>query len=353
MIFPDFDILTLQLRETGDIVMNMKNWFDNLLAAEKKPALPLLSFPSVSLLGITVRELIADPRLQAAGMQAVAQRNASAAAVSMMDLSVEAEAFGSTIRTSDSEVPTVVGAIVTDAAEAEALAVPPVGAGRTGAYIRAIEEASALITDRPVFAGIIGPFSLAGRLVDVNEALILCYDDPDMLHTVLEKTTAFLIEYARAYRAAGANGVVMAEPLTGLLSPDLAEEFSEPYVRRVIEAVQTDDFAVIYHNCGNATIRQIDSILRVGAMGYHFGNSIDMAEMLTHIPADVPVMGNVDPVSQFYAGTPESMRAAVNDLLDACGSYPNFILSSGCDIPPGAKWENIDAFFAAARDYGN
>ena len=36
---------------------------------------------------------------------------------------------------------------------------------RTGIYLDAIAEAKKLITDRPVFAGVIGPFSLAGRRV--------------------------------------------------------------------------------------------------------------------------------------------------------------------------------------------
>ena len=47
-------------------------------------------------------------------MRLVAQRTDAAAAVSLMDLSVEAECFGSAIRVSDREVPTVVGRIVED-----------------------------------------------------------------------------------------------------------------------------------------------------------------------------------------------------------------------------------------------
>ena len=29
----------------------------------------------------------------------------------------------------------------------------------------------------------------------------------------------------------------------------------------------------------------------------------------------------------------------------------NFVISSGCDIPPLSKWENIDAYFAAIEEY--
>ena len=49
-------------------------------------------------LGITVKELVMDSALQAKGMKMVADRVDSSAAVSMMDLSVEAEAFGAQSR---------------------------------------------------------------------------------------------------------------------------------------------------------------------------------------------------------------------------------------------------------------
>jgi uroporphyrinogen decarboxylase len=209
-----------------------------------------------------------------------------------------------------------------------------------------------MITDRPVFAGVIGPFSLAGRLMSVTEALVNCLDEPDMVHIIMEKCTEFLIKYMNAYKATGANGIVMAEPLTGLLSPDLAEEFSEPYVKRIIDEVQTDDFIVIYHNCGDNIIKMIDSILRVGAAAYHFGNAIEMADMMPHIPEDIVAMGNIDPASQFNSGTPESMREATLSLMnDLCPKYKNFVISSGCDIPPTAKWENIHAYFDAVKEY--
>ena len=332
--------------------MNTRNWLDELLRAPQKKAMPVLSFPSVSLLGITVRELIGSAQLQALGMKRIAERVDSAAAVSMMDLSVEAEAFGAQIRVSDDEVPTVIGAVITSEEEAKALNVPAVGTARTGIYIDAIAKACELITDRPVFAGVIGPFSLAGRLMDVTEALVNCYAEPDMVHIAMEKATAFLIDYINAYKATGAAGIVMAEPLTGLLSPALAEEFSEPYVRRIVEAVQDDAFAVIYHNCGNNTIQMIDSILRTGAAAYHFGNAISMKDMLAHIPGNIVAMGNVDPAGQFRNGTPESIRAETKRIMsECCAAYPNFVISSGCDIPPLSSWQNIDAFFAAVSEF--
>ena len=330
---------------------NMKKWMTDMIGAERKQALPILSFPSVSLLGISVRELISDSDRQAEGMMLVARRVNAAAAVSFMDLSVEAECFGATVQVSDEEVPTVIGRLVNDGDEAEALEIPAVGAARSGLYVDSIRKAVKLITDRPVLAGMIGPFSLAARLLDVTEIMMDCYDDPDMVHTVLEKCTAFLIEYAKAYKAAGANGIMMAEPVSGLLSPSLEEEFSSPYVKRIVEAVQDESFAVIYHNCGDNVLRMTESILSTGADAYHFGNSIDMAEMMAKMPADVVVMGNVDPAGVLRQGTPDTVRAATLEVMGKCCSYPNFVISSGCDIPPATPWNNLDAFFNAVEEY--
>lgn len=330
---------------------NMKLWLSDMIAAEKKKALPILSFPSFSLLGVSVKELISDSDLQAKGMALVAKRTDSAASVSLMDLSVEAEAFGAEIRVSDDEVPTVIGRLVHDEDEADALAIPTVGDARTGLYVESIRKACELITDRPVLAGIIGPFSLAARLLDVTEIMMDCYDEPDMVHTVLEKCTAFLVEYAKAYKAAGADGIVMAEPVSGLLSPALEEEFSSPYVKEIVDAVQDDGFIVIYHNCGDNTPRMTESILSTGSAAYHFGNAVDMAEMMEKFPADVPVMGNVDPAGVLRQGDRQTVREATLSVMKRCSAYKNFVISSGCDIPPATPWENIDAFFAAVEEY--
>lgn len=331
--------------------MNVASHLWNLAREPRMHALPILSFPAVQFMGVNVRELTSSSELQAQAMALIADKTASAASVSLMDLSVEAEAFGAEVRFSANEVPTVIGRLVSDEKAAEALPVPPVGAGRTGIYVETIKLAKKQIFDRPILAGCIGPYSLAGRLMDVTEIMYLCYDEPETVHTVLAKATDFLISYCKAFQDAGADGVVIAEPLAGLLSPDLAEKFSCTYFEQVIQAVQTDNFAVIYHNCGSAVSSFLPQLFSLNATAYHFGNAVEMREILAKAPEDVLCMGNISPAEHFAGGTPESMHEVVTTLLNDCGSCPNFLISSGCDIPPHAKWENINAFFEAINDY--
>jgi uroporphyrinogen decarboxylase len=50
-------------------------------------------------------------------------------------------------------------------------------------------------------------------------------------------------------------------------------------------------------------------------------------------------------------GDPETVRRATRELMAECAAYPNFVPSSGCDMPPLTPWENIDAFFEAVEDF--
>ncbi len=332
--------------------MNMMEWVAGQIAAPVKKPLPILSFPAAQKLDVTVGELVNSPELQADAMYYIYEHEDMPAVLTFMDLSVEAEAFGSTVRYGDDEVPTVVGAIVDEDGDIDELVVPNPRAGRAGVCVEGVRLIAQRVHDKPIIAGNIGPFSLAGRLMDVNEIMLLCYDEPELVHGVLEKATDFIVGYVNELKAAGADGVLMAEPLAGLLSPDLMEEFSNSYVKRIVDEVQDDGFIVILHNCGPSVSHAIDGMVETGAMGFHLGNVVDMAEMLPHIPSDRLAFGNVDPAALICHGTSEDVYAATVELLEQCSSYSNFIVSSGCDIPKLAPWENIDAFFSAtARFY--
>ena len=316
----------------------------------KDKTVPILSFPSTQLLGISVKELIASSDKQLSGMKAIADRCAVGASLNMMDLSVEAEAFGATVRFAAEEVPAIVGQLISDEDDANDLEVPDLTAGRALLCVEAVRTAKQRITNKPVLAGMNGPYSLAGRLCDVTEIMYLCFDEPETVHTVLDKVTKYLIQYGQAMKDVGADGLMMAEPLAGILSPDMAEEFSMPYVKRIIDALQDDDFAVIYHNCGNSVPQMLDGIYQLGASAYHFGNAIDLEAVMKVTPADILVMGNVDPAGQICNGTPESVKEATRKIMAACSYAPNFCISTGCDIPPMSPWTNIDAFFEAAAE---
>ena len=331
-------------------VMDMKKWVSDLIQRKEVMAMPVMTHPGIELNGNTVREAVSDGRVHAEAVIALAERYPSVAACTIMDLTTEAEAFGAEIAFSDEAVPTVVGHLLSDVENIYQLQVPSLSAGRIPAYLKANLLAARSITDRPVFGGCIGPFSLAGRLYDMSEIMVLIYEHPDAAHTLLAKCTDFIGKYCLALKQTGVQGVVMAEPAAGLLSNDDCRTFSSQYVKRIVERVQDEHFIVILHNCGN-TGQCTEAMVSTGAAAYHFGNKCRMEDVIREVPSTALAMGNIDPVSVFKDGSPELMRQTVFGLLDKMKAYPNFVLSSGCDTPPQTPIAQIDAFFDTLKKW--
>jgi uroporphyrinogen decarboxylase len=144
--------------------------------------------------------------------------------------------------------------------------------------------------------------------------------------------------------------VVVAEPAAGLLSNEDCQTFSSVYVKRLVDELQDNSFTIILHNCGN-TGHCTEAMLDTGADAYHFGNAIDMVETLKVCPPDKLILGNVDPVGVMKMMDPEEIRNYIGDLLNRTADYKNFVLSTGCDLPPHVPAANVEAFFEALAGF--
>ncbi len=328
----------------------MKQWVADVIRQQEVTALPVMTHPGIEMNGHTVREAVSNGRVHYEAVMTLTRRYPAVAAATIMDLTTEAEAFGAEIAFSDEAVPAVSSRLLPDVKSINRLQVPSLSTGRIPQYLKANLLAAKEITDRPLFAGCIGPFSLAGRLYDMSEIMMLIYENPDAAHTLLAKCTQFIEKYCQALKRTGANGVMMAEPAAGLMSNDDCQNFSSAYVRYIVNKVQDENFIVILHNCGN-TGQCTQAMVATGAAAYHFGNKCKMEEVIKDVPPTALAMGNIDPVSIFKDGMPFQMRQTVTDLLEKMRPYPNFVLSSGCDTPPHTPLANVDAFFESLADF--
>jgi uroporphyrinogen decarboxylase len=329
--------------------INMKQWQKDLLNSSRTNAFPLMGNFGASLKGLSIKDVVTDGEKQASCIKATSELYDLCAFVTLMDLSVEAEAFGCEVSMSENEIPTVRKSLVADMSSAVKLEIPDPALNRTSVYIKAAGLISVEIA-KPVFGCLIGPFSLAGRLMDMTNIFISLFNNPGVVHLVLEKCAAFLTAYATAFKNAGASGILMAEPAGSLISPVQCSEFSSSYIRKIVESVQDDYFTVILHNCGK-TLRHVESMLSTGTRALHFGNAVDLSLIAPKIPPDIMFMGNLDPVSVFMNGSSYDVNEKTNQLLESMKDYRNYIISSGCDIPPATGRTNFDAFFNAVTAY--
>ena len=126
------------------------------------------------------------------------------------------------------------------------------------------------------------------------------------------------------------------------------DEFFSVYVNGIVDALRCNDFIFILHNCGN-TGQAAQSMVSTGASGLHFGNKINLAQALKKPTDKVFIFGSHDPAGVVKPGTPENVFQESIELLKQIVSHLNFIISSGCDIPPGTSVENIAAFLQAVK----
>lgn len=85
----------------------MKQFTQSILQSNKRLAMPVMTHPGIEALGYTVKQAVTDGNIQYKAIQYVADNFDTIACMAMMDLTVEAEAFGATINLPDHEIPTV------------------------------------------------------------------------------------------------------------------------------------------------------------------------------------------------------------------------------------------------------
>ena len=117
----------------------MQNRFVSLvLSSPRRRAMPIAVYPGATLIGARVQDIVTNAQTQFEASAALHHRFHTPFALSAMDLSVEAEAFGAQLVMSANEIPTVVGRSVASLSQAQALAVPKPGDKRTQVYLEAV-----------------------------------------------------------------------------------------------------------------------------------------------------------------------------------------------------------------------
>jgi uroporphyrinogen decarboxylase len=331
-------------------MMNMESWVSQQINNKTRIAIPIMTHPGIEMIGKTVRSAVQNGDVHAQAIKKLSEVYPTVATTVIMDLTLEAEAFGCNIEFQENDMPHILGRLLNSAEDIENLKVPDLNAGRIQEYLTANRLTVENTKDKPVFAGVIGPFSLAGRLFDMSEIMVACYIEPDAIMMLLDKCTEFIINYCRELKRIGCSGVVIAEPAAGLLSNDDCKAFSSEYIKKLVDELQDENFLVILHNCGN-TGHCTEAMLCTGANAYHFGNAIDMVETLQYCPKDKLILGNVDPVGVMKMKTPAEIKTYVADLLNRTARFDNFVLSTGCDLPPHVPTVNIEAFFEALAEF--
>jgi uroporphyrinogen decarboxylase len=203
-------------------------------------------------------------------------------------------------------------------------------------------------------AYVVGPFTLAGLLMGADDTVMATLLDAEGLHRLCHFTTEKIQEYIQLLLAAGADVICILEPSAVMLSPDQFSEFSAIYIRHITTSFKYSRANFVYHTCGN-TMHIVEKMARSGVQGISLDSAdmgVDLAAAASRLPPEVVVIGNISPATTMRFGSPGDVRREVSGLLREMEPYPNFILSTGCDLPQETPIENIRAFMEAGRASG-
>jgi uroporphyrinogen decarboxylase len=201
-------------------------------------------------------------------------------------------------------------------------------------------------------AYITGPYTLAGLVMGADEAAMATITAPDDLQRLVDVASDQIQSYVRMLIAAGAQVITVLEPTAVMLGPQQFRAFSTAYVSRIAHLARASGAQTVYHTCGD-TMHLVEAMVDAGVDGLSLDApqaGVDLAAAAERTPADVVVMGNLDPTGTLLRGTPGEVQREVKELQSRMAPYPNFILSTGCDLPQETPLENVDAFMAAGRD---
>jgi len=202
-------------------------------------------------------------------------------------------------------------------------------------------------------AYVTGPYSLAGLIMGAGEAAMSTITDEETLKQLCDYTTDVISKYIRMLILAGAECICILEPTAVMLGPEQFEKYSASYISHINDSFRYSGISTIYHTCGN-TMHLIDKMVLSGVDGLSLDSrevGVSLKKVAEMVDGKVAVIGNINPSATILHGTPEKVKEEVNELLDEMEPYPNFILSTGCDLPQETPYENIKAFMDAGRAY--
>jgi len=139
-----------------------------------------------------------------------------------------------------------------------------------------------------------------------------------------------------------------------LISPQMAERFFLPTVRRYFDLARRHGALAYQHSCG-AVFELIPSLIDAGLSVLNpiqtSADGMDPARLKAEFGRDLCFHGGIDTQQTLVTGSPDDVRAEVRSRIDTLG--PNgYILAASHVMQPDIPPANIVAMFEEARAYG-
>jgi MtaA/CmuA family methyltransferase len=198
-----------------------------------------------------------------------------------------------------------------------------------------------------------GPVALGLALRGYERFLtdLAYFEEPELIHRVLDYCVRVQTRYALALKEAGAHGTATGGAGVDIIGPRLHRQVEHLYEKRFVEAVNRADFPVALHICGDATAI-LEDMVATGAPILELDYKTDMRQAKQILQGKSTFLGPVNPELLWSAGDPWEVETAARQAIEILAPGGGFILGPGCALGYSTPTDNIHALIETAHKWG-
>lgn len=343
--------------------MSMLTHFQRVMAAielkepDYVPVVPIVTYTTAQLIGIQFSEALYSAEKMAKAL-ITGYKSAGYDGIYVgweSSFNLMAEAMGCELQIEPDSVAFVKDQLVKEPSDLDKIEVAdPERDGRLPIHLKAIELVKERIgKDVSIFKYVPGPLTLASVLRGQDKFLMELVRKPDFIHDILKPASESSKRYSVATVEHGADIAVVADPIasSSIISPNMFDQFAFSPIKDVLKSISDAGGIPSLHICGN-TIPILERMLDTEARLIELDYKVDLQFAKDIIGKSVCIQGNIDPVGILLNGKPSDVERKARECIEKAARGGGFILSSGCEIPLNAPFENIKAMVSAAKKYG-
>jgi MtaA/CmuA family methyltransferase len=211
-------------------------------------------------------------------------------------------------------------------------------------------EAISLLKKRPgdevaIVGKVFGPWTLGYHMFGVEEFLINTLLQPDAVRRAIAALKEVAVRFGTAQVEAGADALCLADHATrDTCSPKAYRDFLFAVHQELRERLPCP---VVLHICGDTSDR-LPFIAQTGLACFHFDSKVPAAQARALAGERLSLMGGTSNLDLIQHGTPEAIRADVQEKL-AAGID---IIGPECAVPLNAPYRNLQLLAEEAKRAG-
>ncbi|MBK7106517.1 MAG: uroporphyrinogen decarboxylase family protein [Ignavibacteriae bacterium] len=335
-------------------VQNLKNIVYNSFKNGKRLVAPLVGFPGIKLAESSIKIAQQNSYEHFKVVKANYEKFNPDAIFPLMDLSVEVNALGKEFLFPENDSATIVKSEFNFDQLKNLQKINIEYDSRLQSNVETLKLMTKEFPSEIInCAYVTGPYTIAGLLLGADEAAISTITNSEKLFKICDLAEIVITKYINLLIDAGAKLICILEPSAVMLSLEQFERYSSNYVKRIISKFHKSNIDFVYHVCGNSN-HLINKMCDSGVNALSLDScdvGINLTEIAKRIPEEIILIGNINPTGKILNGKVKEIENEVLFLLNEMKSVPNFILSTGCDLPLDTPIENIEAFMNVGKNY--